>query len=173
MQAGSRPQSIAWKVSFGVLAGNRPRELNPYTLKARRFAQVHHPSGRFCSLSAITLIHRIVGESIVWLPIIGLIAAFFIKDSQGEGGARKTVLIVGRILVVLLSIQWLLGVINYFTFPGDVRPSLIHPILMTLLVAGVHIAMGRARRDADFGKAGFIGLYAVTAAAIIVGWTVV
>lgn len=107
---------------------------------------------------SISLIHQFLGESLVTLAIIGLLTAVFAKDPSG--GTHRFVHIALRIFAVLLSIQWLLGVINYFQFPAAARPSLAHPLLMTAVVAAVHIASGKVKEKPAVGRALAMGVFA-------------
>lgn len=115
----------------------------------------------------VGVVHRYLGESLMTVALISVLLALLAKEPAS--GLRRASLIAGRVLVVLLSLQWLLGIINYFSLPAALRGSLVHPILMTAVVAFVHIFMGKVRKDPEFGRLKLVGLYAVTFAAIFVG----
>jgi len=119
-------------------------------------------------VEVITLIHRYLGETLVALVLIGLLLALGAKDPAG--GLRRGALGVGRILVMLLSLQWLLGIINFFSLPAEVRPGWGHPVIMTLVVALGHMAMGRARKDPKASHWRLALIFAVLAVLMIYAW---
>lgn len=120
---------------------------------------------------SISLIHQYLGESLVTVAVLGLIAALFAKDP--DGGARRLTLIALRVFIILLSLQWLLGVINYFTFPAGARPGLAHPLLMTVVVAAAHILGGKARKEASVAQAMAAGVFAGSAVLMWLGMRLV
>jgi len=118
-------------------------------------------------VDVVAQFHRFLGESLVTISVIVTILAFL--AAQGSSGLGRGATIAGRILLGLLDLQWLLGVINYFGLPAAVRPSLAHPLLMTAVVVGVHVAAARARKGPGLGRWGLAGVYAAAAVLIIVG----
>lgn len=118
-------------------------------------------------MDVVQQLHRFLGESLVTISVIVTILALL--AAQGSGGMGRGAAIAGRVLLGLLDLQWLLGVINYFGLPAAVRPSLAHPLLMTAVVVGLHIAAARARKGAGLGRWALTGVYAATAVLIIVG----
>ena len=114
---------------------------------------------------ALITIHRYLGESLVTIAVITAILAAFAADPKST--VTKVTWAVARILGVLLTIQWLIGVINYFTLPAAVRPSLAHPIVMTIVVAAYHPV---TRRIQKLGGAPRWPLLAVLAATAILIW---
>lgn len=120
---------------------------------------------------SIALIHRFLGESLVTLAVLGLIAALLARDPNG--GARRLTLVALRLFIGLLSLQWLLGVINYFTIPAAVRPSLAHPLLMTLVVAASHMLGGKARQEPTAAQAMSAAVFAGSAVLMWLGMRLV
>lgn len=120
---------------------------------------------------SIPLIHQFLGESLVTLAVLGLIATLFAKDPGG--GARRLSLTVLRLFIILLSIQWLLGVINYFMFPAGARPSLAHPLLMTAVVAVSHILGGKARKETTAAQGMAASVFAGSAVLMWLGMRLV
>ncbi len=118
-------------------------------------------------MDVINVLHRYIGESLMAVALISVLLALFARDPNSA--MRRTALIAGRVLVIVLSVQWLLGIINYFALPAEVRGSLLHPIWMTAVVAFVHIFMGKVRKAPDFSQWGLVGLYAVTFVGIFLG----
>lgn len=116
---------------------------------------------------SIPMIHQFLGESLVTLAVLGLVATLFAKDPNS--GARRLSLTVLRLFIILLSIQWLLGVINYFLYPAGARPSLAHPLLMTAVVAASHMLGGRARKSASAGQSLAAGTFAGSAVLMWIG----
>lgn len=116
---------------------------------------------------SIPMIHQFLGESLVTLAVLGLLATVFAKDPNG--GARRLSLTVLRVFIILISIQWLLGVINYFTFPAAARPGLAHPLLMTAVVAASHIFGGKARKDASSAQGLAAGVFIGSAVLMWIG----
>lgn len=116
---------------------------------------------------SIPIIHQFLGESLVTLAVLGLLATLFAKDPNG--GARRLSITVLRLFIILISIQWLLGVITYFMFPAAARPSLAHPLLMTAVVAVSHILGGRARRDASAAQGLAAGVFVGSAVLMWIG----
>jgi|GEM_PF-3546374 len=115
----------------------------------------------------VSLIHRFLGESLVTLSVLGLLLTLFIKDSGG--GTHRYSLIALRLFVVLLSLQWLLGVINYFQFPAGARPSLAHPLIMTAVVAVAHILSGKVKQAPASGRGLAMGTFLGAAVLMWVG----
>jgi hypothetical protein len=116
---------------------------------------------------SIPSIHQFLGYLMPTVAAIGFVLSLFAR--QPESGARRYSLVFLRIFVILLSIQWLLGVINYFMFPAGARPSLVHPLWMTVVVAAVHILAGRARRDPASGWGLTTGTFVGSAVLIWIG----
>lgn len=116
---------------------------------------------------SIPLIHQFLGESLVTVAVIGLLVTLFAKEPHS--GARRLSLLVLRLFVILLSIQWLLGLINYFFFPAGARPSLAHPLLMTLVVAAAHILAGRSRKSPGSQRGVAAAMFAGSAVLMWVG----
>ena len=115
----------------------------------------------------IATLHRYLGESLVTIAFIGAVLGLFASDPKG--GVAKAAWIVVRVFGVLISIQWLLGIINYFMLPAAVRPSLAHPLLMTLIVAAFHPAQRRLQKLEGSPRWPLVGLLAVTAVLIWIG----
>ncbi len=116
---------------------------------------------------AVITIHRYLGESLVTIAVIGALLALFSTDPKS--GVTRAAWIVVRIFGVLISVQWLLGIINYFMLPSAVRPSLAHPILMTLIVAAFHPAQRRVQKLDGAPRWPMLGLLAVTAILLWIG----
>lgn len=118
----------------------------------------------------VSTLHRYLGESLVTIAIIGAILALLASDPKST--ITRATWIVTRIFGILLSVQWLLGVINYFSLPSAVRPGLAHPILMTLAVAAFHPIQRRLEKSGASPRWGLLGLLALTAALIwiAIGW---
>lgn len=116
---------------------------------------------------SIALIHKYLGESLITLSILGLLITLFVKGP--EGGTHRLAQIALRLLVILLSLQWLLGVINYFTIPAVARPSLAHPLIMTVVVAASHILAGKAKSAPASGKGIMVGIFVGAAVLMWIG----
>lgn len=108
-------------------------------------------------MQTLTLVHRYLGESLVTVALVGLLLSLFAKAPTG--GARRGALILGRIFAGLIDLQWLLGVVSYFGRPAAVRPSLMHPAVMTLMVAAFHIYFRRLQRQEPANQWPFVGVY--------------
>ena len=114
---------------------------------------------------ALLTIHRFLGESLPTIAVITAVLALFAVDPKST--VTRVAWIVARILGVLLTIQWLVGVINYFSLPAATRPSLAHPLLMTVVVAAYHPV---SRRIQKLGGAPRLPLLALLAATAILIW---
>ena len=114
---------------------------------------------------ALLTIHRFLGESLPTIAVITAVLALFAVDPKST--VTRVAWIVARILGVLLTIQWLVGVINYFSLPAATRPSLAHPLLMTVVVAAYHPV---SRRIEKLGGAPRLPLLALLAATAILIW---
>lgn len=122
----------------------------------------------FLMLDFVYSAHNMLGETLSGLAIIGLIVALFARDPRG--GARRATAAFLRLFAIVLSVQWLLGIINFI----GVRQlgsmvSWTHPIIMTIVVALAHIVSGRVRKSPDFGYVPVVVLTALMAAAILFG----
>ena len=116
----------------------------------------------------VNTLHRFVGESLITIAVVGAVAAAL---TSGGGTLYRAAQILGRVLVALLDLQWLLGVINYFGLPAGARPSLAHPVVMTVAVVVAHVLLKRAQQGS--GRWGLAGVHAVTAVLLIVGYQLV
>lgn len=124
--------------------------------------------GRRCmTVESMTAIHRVLGESLVTIAIIGALLGVFSTDPKS--GVARAAWSVVRVFGVLISIQWLLGIINYFSLPMAVRPSLAHPILMTVVVAAFHPAQRRLQKLSGSPRWPLVGLLVATAILLWIG----
>jgi len=115
----------------------------------------------------VSPVHQFLGESLITLSIVGLLITLFLKESGG--GMHRASLIALRIWVILLSVQWLLGVITYFAYPAGARPSLAHPLLMTAVVAAAHMLAGKVRKAPETGRNLAMGAFADAAVLMWIG----
>jgi hypothetical protein len=93
-------------------------------------------------IEIVAPIHRYLGETMLLVAIIGVVLAIV-------GLVRKQVLekpenVFAMVYSGLLDLQVVLGFLFFFLLPGPGRPTILHPILMTLAAVMVHA--GRAWR---------------------------
>lgn len=119
----------------------------------------------------LILIHRFLGESLVTVALIGLLLSLFAKAPGSK--ARRGSLILGRVFAGLIDLQWLLGVISYFAIPAAARPSLMHPLVMTVMVVAFHIYFRRLQREEPANQWPFVACYLGAWLLIFVGIQVV
>lgn len=108
-------------------------------------------------MHTLTLIHRYLGETLFTVALVGLVLSLFAKSPAS--GARRGALIFGRAFAGLIDLQWLLGVISYFGRPAAARPSLMHPLIMTLMVVGFHLYFRRLQRQEPANQWPFVAAY--------------
>lgn len=119
----------------------------------------------------IIVLHRYIGESLVTIAILGALLGLFATDPKSSVARAAWVFV--RLFGVLISIQWLLGIVNYFTLPAAVRPTLAHPILMTVIVAAFHPLQSRLQKLESSPRWPLVGLLAGTAVLLWVGISLV
>lgn len=112
-------------------------------------------------MEALLPVHRVLGFMLSLVSIAGVLVSLFAK-SPGSG-ARRGALILGRAFSGLIDLQWLLGVIGYFALPAAGRPSLAHPLLMTLMAVGFHVYLRRLQKEEPSSQwplvAGYVGAW--------------
>ena len=112
-------------------------------------------------MQTLMLIHRYLGETLFIGAVVGALVSLFAK-APGSG-ARRGAFILGRVFAGLIDLQWLLGVISYFALPAAIRPSLIHPLLMTVMAVGFHVYLRRLQKEEPANQwplvAGYVGAW--------------
>lgn len=115
----------------------------------------------------IQQIHAILGETLRGIAVLGFLVALFARDP--DGGGRRATIVFLRLFAIVLSIQWLIGIVNYFQLPAAARPSLAHPLIMTVAVALVHIISSKAKKKVGFGYGPILATTALATALISYG----
>ena len=89
-------------------------------------------------MSIISLLHRILGETMLLIALAGVVLASvgLLRKQEME----RTERIFGMAYAGLLDLQALLGLIYFIWLPGAARPSLLHPVLMAAAVVVVHVS---------------------------------
>lgn len=92
-------------------------------------------------MNTLSLIHRILGETMLLIALVGVILAIvgLVRKKEIEKPER----LFGIVYTALLDIQTLLGIIQFvyiLTLPGNflLFPFLLHPVFMILAVVVVH-----------------------------------
>lgn len=112
-------------------------------------------------------IHHMLGQTILGIALIGVIVALFARDPNG--GARRAAAVFSRLFAVVLSIQWILGLIVFLSRASFSFAALAHPIIMTVVVALAHIVSGRVNKDRRFGYGPLLGMMVLMLVAIYFG----
>jgi len=112
-------------------------------------------------MEALLSIHRILGFMLFLVAIAGVLVSLFAK-APGSG-PRRGALVLGRVFAGLIDLQWLLGVIGFFALPAASRPSLWHPLLMTVMAVGFHVYLRRLHKEEPANQwplvAGYVGAW--------------
>ena len=118
-------------------------------------------------ISVIAPIHRILGELMLLIALVGVALAIvgLIRTRELEKPERVFAMVYSG----LLDLQVLLGLVFYFLLPAPVRPTLLHPIPMILAVVVVHA--GRRWRQSPVPTRHWsqLGIYGLSLVLIFAG----
>jgi len=121
-------------------------------------------------MHSIIVLHRLIGETLLFAAAAGLAVSLAATDSRRPWQRAAAALM--KLYGILIGIQWLLGWIGYFGSPSEARPSLYHPIIMTVLLGFYHARQARLGR-VEFNRSQAAMLFGLAGVLVAAGWAAV